>query len=74
MIITVYILNNTKFDLDTDMNLTFADYKDAISANTNFNIDSYVIKHTKFGTLNWDTKISKLEQFPTIYLAHVIRG
>ncbi len=74
MIITVYILNNTKFDLDTDINLTLADYKDSISKNTNFNIDSYVIKHQKFGTINWDTKISTLESVPTIYLAHVIRG
>ena len=56
------------------MNLTLADYKDAISANTNFNIDSNVIKHQIFGSINWNTKISTFESIPTIYLVHVIRG
>jgi hypothetical protein len=74
MILSINILNNTKFDLDTDVNLTLADYKNVISANTNFNIDSYVIKHQTLGSINWDTKISTLESIPTIYLAHVIRG
>ena len=74
MNLTVYIFNNTKFDLDTNPDLTLNDYKDIMAQNTNFSIDSYVIKHTKYGTLNWSTKISTLESVPTIYLVHVIRG
>ena len=74
MILTINILNKTKFDLDTNIELTLADYKDAISENTNFHIDSYVIKHRNYGTINWDMKLSKLESSPEIYLVHVIRG
>ena len=74
MLLTVNILNKIQIELDTKIELCLANYKDEISKNIDFNIDSYVIKHQKYGTISWDTKISELESVPCIYLVHVIRG
>jgi len=66
-----FLTSNHMISVDSTKQLI--DYKEEILKFTNFNIDSYIIKHQKFGLINWDFSIDKFENNTTIYFLHTIR-
>lgn len=70
--ITINSVGNT-YILSADKSKKLNDYKELITENMNCNINSHLIKSKKYGTINWDFSIEKLEEDKTIYLVHTIR-
>jgi hypothetical protein len=62
-----------KYVLSADKTKKLNDYKELITENMNCNINSHLIKSMKYGTIDWDFLIEKLEEDNTIYLVHTIR-
>jgi hypothetical protein len=62
-----------KYILSADKTKKLNDYKELITENMNCNINSHLIKSMKYGTIDWDFLIEKLEEDNTIYLVHTIR-
>jgi hypothetical protein len=62
-----------KYVLSVDKTKKLNDYKELITENMNCNINSHLIKSMKYGTIDWDFLIEKLEEDNTIYLVHTIR-
>ncbi len=71
--LSLKIVINDTFIIDTDTTKKLEDYKSEISKYTSFSLDSYSIKNMKLGTIGWNTPIQELSTYPTIHFVHLLR-